>query len=325
MKYLLYSLDEQNLVFDTNTYSLFWSKFKPDVDADRKILNILVNNNIKYPNNVRIELIKSNQLSFFKGTLKLQMKVIGELSPDIKTFEIESLIKNGGHIIIQTTDIKKNIIKVIPSYNSTNFDDRSSYNNKSLYNNYFNIENNNTEYIEAIVKIPKVSNLDTDTLGRIMESNIQIYKKVNDISTKLASIENFTENAMDNRIDENNQLLNRINQLEKNNEMLVRERALFEKEIKNAQQSAYIKIKDELKGSIAAITRIVDLDDYDFKKYFEEIIEQNYNKNNNKKRVKSDINIENTGLLDFTENIEAKIQSLKEIKKEFMKVNLLKD
>lgn len=325
MKYLLYTEDDKNLVFDNTTNTMYWSKHKPDVDADRKILNSLVNSNLNYPSNLRVEFIKSNQITVSNSIIKLQSKILGELSPDIKSLEIENLKKNGGYIIIHTDNLKK-IIKVIPNYNSSvKVEDRN--NNNNLYNSYFNNENINTEYIEAIVKIPKVSNIDNETLGRIMESNIQIYKKVNDISTKLASIENFTDNIFDNRLKENDQLLMKINQLEKNNDMLIRERALFEKDIKNAEQTAYIKIRDELKGSITAINRIVDLDDYDFKKCFQTVIEQMYetqgfNKNNSKKKIIRDNNAE---LLDFTENIEAKIQSLKEIKKEFIKLNLLKD
>jgi hypothetical protein len=321
MKFLIFSEDNNYLVFDSLERDLYWSKNKPSIDADRKTLQSLLNNKMKlqFPSNIQIKNLNPDQITVFENKLKFKTLMLGEISTEIKKYEIENLKKNGGAVLIYFSEINDQVIKVIPNYISSV---------KSDIRNTNNVNNGNSDYIEAVVKIPKISHIDNETLGRMMDSNIQIYKKVTDINLKLDYLQNYTNNLLNHKEfeREKDQLLSRINQLEKNNEMLIRERALFEREIKNAEQTALIRIKDELNSSIAAINRIVDLDDYDFKAQFYELVEQiqtlNGNSKNNKKTKKVE---KSSDVVDFIDNLEAKIQSLKEIKKEFVKLNLLKD
>ncbi|EMN7731560.1 hypothetical protein WB980_004972 [Bacillus cereus] len=328
MKFLICGNGKSNLVYD-DVYSLIrWEEIKPKQEADRlvlqKIYNDFLQNNIIVPEDLELLLISAAQdISVFEGLLKIDGEIIGVINLDIKKSEFNSLKKNGGLIIL--IHDKKEVVKIIPSYpNSLNTSDWRLENN-IISNNRKNIE---SDYIEATIKLPRniIDSNDSETIKRILDSNIQMYRQLNSLNSR---IDRLSEDMYSKKQNEDLFMAykNRIENLTVEIDMLRKERVYLEKEISIAESTALNTLKSNLKHSKAAIERHIDLKEFPAtKSRIIDIIINLFKDVYSPKEIEDLLMKEDRvkELEDFSDNVDAKIQSLNEIKSEFISQKIIK-
>jgi hypothetical protein len=329
MKFLIYGKGKSNLIYDDVYSQIKWEEVKPKQEADRlvlqKIFNDFSQNNLLIQEGLELLLINAAQdIAMFEGLLKIDGEFIGVINPDIKKNEFSSLKRNGGLTILALDN--NEIVKIIPSYpNSLNKSDWRHENN-IISNNKSNIEN---DYIEATIKLPRniIESNDSETIRRILDSNIQMYRQLNILNNK---IDKLNEEMYSKKQNEDLYMAykNKIEILTVEIDMLRKERLYLEKEISIAESTALNTLKSNLKQSTAAIERHIDLEGFPATKL--RITEMIFNllkdvyspKQIEELLMKEDVVKE---LDDFSDNVDAKIQSLNEIKREFISQKIIKN
>ncbi|MGE7683906.1 hypothetical protein [Peribacillus simplex] len=327
MKYLIYSRATNNIIYDDANKLIECSEIKPNQEADRivlqKILNSYIHNNLLFSNEVLLSLITPIQDIFVRDNiLNIDGNIIGYISPEIKKADIKNLEKNGGLAIIS---IKHNeVVRLIPNYNNSMRIDTKKESN--LINNFRN--NNDDEYIETTIRIPKkiVESNDSETIKRIFDSNIQIYRLISNLSNQIEKINDELYFYKQNE-ERNSYNKNKLENLMSEIEMLRKERLYLEKEINQAEITALNKLKTELKQSQIAIERHIDLENFPTVKsklvnLITNLLKENYSENEIEKLFSNEDKFKE--IQDFSENIDAKIQSLREIKKDFISHKIIK-
>ncbi|HDR6217361.1 hypothetical protein ACTFRD_27680 [Bacillus cereus group sp. MYBK249-1] len=327
MKYLIYTRETNNLIYDDTNKVIEWSDIKPNKDADRivlqKILNDYINNNLEFSNDVHLSLISPIQnISVRDNMLNIDENFLGYISPEIKKIDIKNLEKNGGLMIISNKH--KEIVRLIPNYNNSLRKDTKKETN--LLNNFRDDSSN--DYIETIIKIPKkiVETNDSEMIKRIFDSNIQIYRQVSNLSNHIEKI-NYELNFLKQNEERNYYYKHKIENLMSEIEILRKERSYLAKEISQAEHTSLNKLKTDLKQSQIAIERHIDLDNFPNVKsklinLMTDLLKGNYPEEEIEKLFSNEDKLQE--LEDFSDNIDAKIQSLKEIKKDFISHKIIK-
>lgn len=312
MKYLLYKLKDNtifnNLIYDDLLKIIKWeknddyaySRFPPleklyrglltgDIVIDKKNLDFLEINN-------------SKKIDIKNITLFMNKEILGEFEYiDEKTFQ--TLIIFGG--IILRTNTNKIIFTIVNNFKSNAVKVTNSVRSSIVNKTLFEEENKQVnDYYEATIKIPKIVDGKevNEKINRIFDSNKEIYKKIIEIDRK---IENNNQN-MSTFNKENETLKIQI-------ENLLMERNILKEEIENANLIAKNIFIKELDTSKIAIMRHPDLDKtISIKEEITKIL----NMPESEER--------NNLLVQLSDNIDSKIDSLKEIKKNFEDNNIIK-
>ncbi|MGG3927688.1 hypothetical protein ABET51_17120 [Metabacillus fastidiosus] len=319
MKYLIYSKLKRNLIYDQLNYLIKWSDIKPDQEADRLVLqNILkdyIHNLVESSNDIQLLFVNPIQDIIFMDTkLYIDEIFVGYLSSNIKKVETRNIEKNGGLVILSLED--REVLKLIPNYNNSLRVDIKNDNNLTIN------KQSDTDYIETTIKIPKrlIESNESETIKRILDSNIQIYRQVSKLSDNVERIND--ELLFRKRDTEEIKIYKEKNEnLMLEIEMLRRERHYLEKEIEQSEIKALNKLKNGLKQSQIAIERHIDLEDFPVvKQRIKDIILNLFKDDFPIQEIEKILSNEDKlkELDDFSDNIDAKIQSLKEIRGEFI-------
>lgn len=288
--------------------------------------------------------------------------IIGSLDKPITSKKIKEMKVNGCIFIVYIDQsIRKIILFVIKEYDkmvksnkewinqSTNKDNEIKINNNYVDQEAFiktqqSMEIRNSEnmpkYCEATIKIPVLEyTVDDDKIDKILKLTEQLNTKINVIHENISKNEskdllesnlnnkNLYNNLVNENIElkkKNNSLIREKRELQETSNSLANERKFLTNEIQKARLYAINEITRELKPATVYIESQLDLDlQRDIFNEVLEIIKRSVGESmiegvlENKEIINE--------IKEFSNNIEAKIQALKEIKDLFKKVNIMSD
>ncbi|HFJ9280744.1 hypothetical protein AT278_04745 [Bacillus cereus] len=261
---------------------------------------------------------------------------IGEIKNQILHEDFDSLHRYGGLIITLLDEKEKKIIFMMPNvkkYEKTSKNVRSNIiksNVISSSRNSYSNATNNEEYIEAKISLPKnMFNNNPEVLELAMKNNDMLIELSRDMNSKL----NYLNNSINNLLEDNQMKLvmsekdNMIEELNFQLEKLIRDRKIMDNERKKAELIALNQIKSELKLSAIAIEKQIDLEETTtlkdkFKALLGEVLDSVEINLEEKKRIMDNEDF-NYKLEALSDNFDSKVQSLKDIKSDFIKNNII--
>lgn len=351
-KYCLYhdKINKKYLVYDSFTQMVSWEDFCTNIEPESNVINSflmrideVIGNSL--PKDVEIHKVRSNNFLRIidqndKKFLIIGKKEIGEISSEK---DIEQVKLNGGVIISYIFNSGKKVISILTNksgiQSGNKMVNKKIQVNQGLFSEY-PTENQVESYYEGIIKIPKVLFQSDELSKRLIDADVQIYRKISEVNSKIDRIIEYTERTRfveQLSITQKNQEERKINELQKTledlynqNQSLLSERQYLQKQIEDSRTYALNKLKSLLKFSAVAVSRHVDLNQEGIstqdilKKLLQEIV-NNSSVPLTENQINDLVNDEKTSsiLREFSDSIDAKIQSLKEIKKEFLTLNIL--
>lgn len=290
-----------------------------------------------------IEIHKVRQSNFLRVTdekskkyLVIGKKQIGEI---LRVDDLEQVKANGGAIISQLINAEKRIISIISASKNVQPVSKAPINKNNEGSNLFPdipLDKPSQEYFEGVIRIPKSLVYPEDLAKRLLDADVQLYRKLSELSSKVDRVVEHTErtkyqeNQNIQRLHEERkvyELSRMIDDLQKQNQSLLSERQYLNNLIAESKMIAFNKLKDELKFSKVALSRNVDLDQISSVKNQITSILTDILKNSSmtETQIEELLNSDNTVAIirEFSDNIDSKIQSLKEIKKEFIDLSIL--
>ncbi|KKM12196.1 hypothetical protein SY88_04970 [Clostridiales bacterium PH28_bin88] len=333
MKYLLYcdSVTNSYLNYDEETKSLLWEKSNEGKPTNYKVTRSLIadarDNLLHRPNDIEVIHLPENnwlrvQRNGQENILTNGRMVFGELITDEIKKDLNILRTNGGVLIVRLLNTTRRIVFYATNNTSTKKTDKGR---QAIYQeaNIFEPVDNN-DYYEAVVRIPKkISTENNDLIRRVFDLDTAIFKKVQELSLKVDIIKQSMNDFSDGKGSDKA----KIESLIKQNESLLRDRAYLEREIHESEMIALNKIKQSLRFSKAAINRHVDLDGFPGTKLLlleilKDLLKKLHKPDNDINELLGD-KFSESRINEFCDNIDSKIQSLQEIKKEFITLNII--
>ncbi|RNB87211.1 hypothetical protein EDM56_16165 [Brevibacillus fluminis] len=314
------------------------------------------------PSDIKIEKFEPNNnvtRKTFNGRslLKIGNKNIGQIINDIYAKEIDNFNKQGGIILTSYINQIQKVLFLMPypkkfEKNSEasrktliqepDFDENSEkksfeiltseQNNKSKQGEYIN--SNGNDFIETIVKLPKTLFNEKQNDERIFEmltkNNKYLIEVHQDLSNKMSYLNSIIKSSVEFQNNKDDYIKNLENQIQKLNiqiELLISDRKLLEQEKEKAELIAFNNFKAKLKMSRVAIEKQIDLDEnFSTKdKLFSLIKTLAYHTLHNDEDIKKLLENEDffSEWIDFSNNIDSKLQSLLDIKSDFKSINLI--
>lgn len=320
-------------------------------EKDIEIISLHTNNNVTR---------KKDKEAYF---LYNGNDVIGLLDIQMSPKKVKDIKMNGCIFIIYADQSIKRIIffvikecnKMAKDYNnnrdwiskSSNKDKKNEINDEHLVQESFvksehNIETQDNEsilkYCEATIKIPIVEySANDDKIDKILKIAEQLNNKINIINENMIKTDskdslesnfnnkNFYNNLVNENIElkkRNNSLIRERNELLETSNSLVNERKFLTNEIQKSRLYAINEMAKELKPATVYIESQFDLDlQRDIFSEIIEIINRSVGENL-KEGIVENLEVINE-IKEFSNNIESKIQALREIRDLFKKVNIM--
>lgn len=325
MKYVIMkdNVAEKALIYDEIKKYIGWSildnnSASLEFKALSRFINYIRKNEVRIEaDNIKVIVVdKISTIEISKGALIVDGNVIGSVDGNPKTYT-QQFMKNGGLVVLKEENNKKEIIKIYADYNN-NIIDRG--NNTLIKNEVINDDSN---YIIANVRIPKnqFNCGDSQNIKRILDGNFKIYKEIQELEKKII---NINDNVL---LHSGNFENNKNDEYEEKIKALLQERNHLKREIERSELAAYNKIKQDLNNVKVYIDRNIDLDNYvttknDVVDMLKKILKHaNITNKKIENLLKNDqvINI----ISEYSDNIDVKIESLQEVKKELIEMNLI--
>ncbi|WP_242307521.1 hypothetical protein [Bacillus cereus group sp. BfR-BA-01524] len=261
---------------------------------------------------------------------------IGEIKHQIISEDFESLRRYGGLLITLLDKKEKKIIFMMPNlkkYEKTSKYARNNIIKSTGINSSRNSDSNatnNEEYVEATLSLPKsMFNNNPEVLELVMKNNNMLTELSREMNSKL----NYLNNSINNLLEHNQMKLvisekdNMIEELNFQLEKLIRDRRMMNNERKKAELIALTQIKSELKLSAIAIEKQIDLEEITtlkdkFKTLLGEVLDSVEINSDEKKKIMDNESF-NYKLEELSDNFDSKVQSLKDIKSDFIKNNII--
>jgi hypothetical protein len=265
---------------------------------------------------------------------------LGLLSYEVMNKEFENLNRYGGILICTVIEETNKFVFIMP--NMRKFEKKNGTVSQNVVKGNQSSQNppSNTQgftitksedYIEATVKLPKslINNNKEEMLELLNKNNAQLKDFYYDMNQKL----NYMNNAI-KRLVENNEYEYKIKEQEHyiadlnfQLDKLIHDRRLLENERKKAELIAINQLKADLKLSILAIEKHVDIDDVESSKTtIRNLIIEAFTLmeiDNNSIQTVFDNESFNNKFESIADNIDSKIESLIDIRNEFVSKNII--
>lgn len=362
MKKIVYfdQIRNRYLLIDDQTTMLYWTT---NLEENLSKLDILLAQNLyvkmidnfmsNKPSDIKIEKYNSNNKLYKKeneniSTLQIGRKVIGNLTEiHLKEKDIEAFNKQGGIILTAYINNINTILFFMPfpRNNEKKVDmlRNSIVHQESLsikypintVNESNKLSHKDNDFLEATIKLPKnvfeneiINNSEIIELLKRNEKNTQLFYQ--DLSNKLSYLNTNFKNSLDQEKEKDNHINNlerELIKLRKEIKMLIDDRILLEKEKEKAELVVLNKIKNDLKTSKLAIDKQIDLEESsDFRKKLLPLVKKiAYYALDNDEDIQRLLRNENILEECFTisDNIDSKMQSLLDIKRNFKSINII--
>lgn len=354
MKEKLYykEVNDKTLVLDSVTGLIGWEDGSDFLQVQmRNLQRLILNKEDNFLRAASNEIVILEVTPYSKLTLKVingksylvsLNKTLGLLKCDLQDKELENLNRNGGLIIVLLESTEKNIVFIIPNLKKYEKNTISlgrnifKGNENNHYFNNYNISNNSVlddeeDYIETNLKLPKkLFNSNQEVLELLNKNHLLMREHYYELNSKLTHLNNTVKSLSDNSEKDyiiKKQELN-IKDLNYQLEKLIHDRRQLENERKKAELIALNQFKADLKMSTLAIEKQVDLDDsYSLHSKLQSLVTDILDflevPQEAKNKVMESKSI-NAKITDISDNFDSKVQSLMDIRDEFVLNNIIK-
>jgi len=330
---------DKTLVLDIETGKLGWHDgyFNAPLLDIRKLQSLIEKRGEYFllPDNEDIKIIYIEPYAKLKQKLirenifiySLQEK-LGEVKFPLKVSDFEAINRFGGLFISVVVGNETDLVYIMPNIkryekNTSNNIGGNIVKANGQNINYTNLSNKiDDEYIEAKIKVPKdifKFNNHQDLMEMIGKNNELIKEFYYEINNKLNYLNNNLFNQKDNNI---RQLEIEIVELNEQIGRLIQDRKILENEKGKAELIAFNNLKADLKMSILAIEKHMDLEDAIPSKIKIEkiLIEVLKSIDVNQKEINKILKEENlkNKIESLADDYDSKFQSLLDIKNEFI-------
>ncbi|MCM3226323.1 hypothetical protein [Terribacillus saccharophilus] len=337
---------DKTLLFNTTTGKLDWEKGKVDLLQLRlkTLQNLIDLHGVSFlkpiPSDIKIISVQPYKVSKkeVEGQQYLALSSSNNLlkKNDLRARDLDELVRNGGVLVTSINESPNQVYFLMPHIRKyeKNSSSAGRYLNRES-DNYFNNNkstNSNEEYIEATIRLPRnIAGNNQDIIEQILKSQTLMREYFLDMSQKLNYINNSVQTVVDDTKyekfykEQKNESLNLHAQVEK----LIQDRKILEGEKKKAELIALNQIKQDLKMSVLAVEKQIDLEDkISSEKRIISVIIQVLKSLDSEEETINNI-LENEEIADMigelSDNFDSKIQSLIDIKEDFIKNNIIKN